>query len=350
VTEDEWWTAELLTVQGHAKGVELDVRGGSLQWSAFRSVRGTGSLDITLPPGLEIDWLTDRVRITHHHGDIVRPHGVWLISAPERSHAGPVTHVTLQLADKTELLNSPIGGWRTVQPGEVVADTVTTIVRDRTGELPSILPSDAVTPRAYTWAPEDTWLKVVNDLLTLVNYGSLWADLAGRFRSEPYVAPADRRVTCTYGFREGERLMRAEWSDELPLWDIPTGFAVYTEGDEDTPGMSARADLPVEHPLSAARRGREILRVEPAEAATQAALDGMAQRRLNSQLSVVYRATLEHPVDDSQLNDVVIHSPAGFRGAIVNRDITLGVGAVVSDSVRHIWTDLEAVPWLSATR
>lgn len=345
----ERWTVELLDMHGNARGVELQLRGGSLEWSTFRAVGGTGSIDITLDPRHPISWLTDRIRISHHAGSTLRPCGVWLIAAPERSHTGPITHVTLQLADKTDLLNTPIGAWHTVAGGETVTNTVADIIRSRAGETPALPPHNGVTPRAYTWAPEDTWLRVVNDLLGLINYGSLWADMGGQLRSEPYLPPADRRVVAVYGFDDGQELMRVEWDDSLPLWDIPTGFAVFTEGDEDTEGMSAVAHLPDEHPLSALSRGREILRVETAEASNQAALNGIAQRRLNSQLSVVYRASIKHPMDDTVLGDAVIHSPAGFRGTIVNRAIDLGVGAVVEDSVRHIWTDLEEVPWLSST-
>ena len=346
----EWWTAHLLDRTDFEKGELGMVRGGSLSWSAFRSVPGDGSLEVTLDDELPIDWLSDRIRITHHNDDDgeerERPFGIWLIAAPERQHKGDVTHVTIKLSDKTDLLNSPAGQWVTVPAGAVVTERVAAIIAAQAGETAALTSSPSTLTHALTWKPEDTWLTVVNDLLRAINYATLWADGTGRLRVEPYVAPGDRQTAATYGF-EGEQLhMRTEWSDELPLWDVPTGFAVYTEGDETTPGMSARADLPASHPLSAAARGREVVRVESVEATSLSVLQGIAQRRLDDQMSVVRRATITHPVDDTQLNDAIEHAPARFRGAVVDRQVSLAIGAVVSDSVRHIWTDMEALPWL----
>lgn len=343
----EWWSAELLDKRDFAKGDLPQVRGGTLNWSAFRSVPGEGSVEVTLDPELPIDWLADRIRLTHHLGDRERAFGTWLISAPERHHKGPVTHVTIKLADKVELLNSPLGQWYTVPAATVVTDRVDDIIAARAGESPSITPSEATLTTALTWKPDDTWLQVVNDLLRAANYAALWADLTGRLRVEPYVAPGDRSVVATYGFHGEQFYMRDDWTDELPVWDLPTGFAVSTEGDETTAGMAARADLPAAHPLSAASRGREVLKVEEAEATSLEVLQGIAQRRLDEQMSVVYRATITHPVDDTELNDAVMHDPAGFRGVIVNREVRVqDIGAIVSDSVRHIWTDMETLPWL----
>lgn len=344
----EWWAADLLDRRDYAKGELGTVTGGRLSWSAFRSVGGDGSLEVTLDDELDIDWLSDRVRISHHAEDgTVRPHGVWLISAPERQHDATGTRVTIGLSDKTELLaGDETGEWVTVPAGTNVVAWVAVKIQELTGEVAAVTASSATLRTALTWEPTETWLRVVNDLLAAVNYAALWADMEGRLRVEPYVAPGQRESVARYGFDDDDALMRSEWPEELPLWDLPTGVAVYTEGDEEAPGMSARADLPAAHPLSAARRGRTVTKSEEAEATSLDVLQGIAQRRLDEQMSIVYRAGVVHPVDDTVLNDVVEHGPAGVAGAIVNREITLGLGAVVTDSVRHIWTDMEDLPWL----
>lgn len=194
----------------------------------------------------------------------------------------------------------------------------------------------------------DTWLQVVNDLLKAIGYGSLWADRHGRLRVEPYVPPGERPTVRAYG--ADAAAMLPDWDDEAPLWDVPTGFVAYTPGTESAAGMRVRIDLPASHPLSAVSRGtpeapRHSLKTEQVEAANLSALSTICQRRLDDSVQVTRRATITHPIDGTEVGDVVTHVPAGITGPIVQREVALGLGAVVTDTVRRIYTG-EDVPWL----
>lgn len=337
----QWWSAELLDSRGMVKSTLPTVRGGRLEWSQFRSVGGTGSIDITLD-STPIDWLSDRIRILHHDGETVTPWGDWIMTAPTRETTGTLTRTTLALADKCELLNTPVGSAYTVPSGTVVTGRISTILRS-VGESGVIESSPSTLPKALTWTVDDTWLTVVNDLLRSIGYASLWADRYGQLRVEPYVEPGDRPVVISYG--PDDAAMLPDWSDEAPLWDVPTGFVAYTQGTESMAGMRARVDLPASHPLSAAARGRHLLRTEQVEATSTAALTTIARRRLNESVQITRRATIAHPLDSTEIGDVVTHHPAGMTGPIVQRTVTLGLGAVVEDTVRRIYTGGDT-PWL----
>ena len=341
----------LLDRNDRQKAGELRLQNGSLEWSIFRSVQGTGSIDLTSGSVPQIDWMHDRVRITYHGrgGDI--PFGVWLVSTTGWDTEGPITRTSLQLSDKTELLNWSIGEWFTLPAGTNVVQAVVDIITSR-GETAILAEdSDATLLTAQTWDPTDgevTWLKVVNDLLGLINYNTLWADLAGNLRLSPYTLPTQRPVVAAYGERPFDNLMTPNWSDEADFYRLPTGVRVHVEGDEETPGFVGRADLPPEHPLSAASRdGVPRLRVETREAATQAIADDIASRLLQESINVLRSVTLTHPVDQTQLNDVVLHRPTDLTGAIVNRSVNLQLGAVVEDRIRYNYTGGENLPWLS---
>lgn len=343
---DDSWLVERLDRRGYLLGRLPRVRGGSLSWSIFKAVPGSGSIELTRTPGTGIDWLNDRIRITHLDGDKRTAMGVWLISMPGWDTDGPVTHTTIGLLDKTEALNSPIGQWLTYPAGAVVTDQAVAIIRARGEMAISVAASPSTLRTAMTWEPQDTWLTVVNDLLATINYGSLWADMDGRLRVEPYVAPADRPIAATYGAAPDGLPMRPQWGDEADVYSLPTGVRIYVPGDETTPGLIGRADLPDSHPLSAASRGRELLLVEQGEAVDQVTANALAARRLDGALQVTRRVTVTHPVDATQVNDVVTHGPLALNAAIVERSVALAPGAAAKDTIRHIYTGGD-LPWPS---
>ena len=341
----EWWSMDVLDAQERTKGRLGKVLSGELDWSIFRAVPGAGQLDVDIDADTapEVAWLSDRLRIRHHDGATVTDHGIWLPATPGRKRSGQRSTVTLKLLDKVELLNSPVGTYVTYTAGTVVTDAVVAILAAR-GETRLLLtPSAATLPGPLTWEPDRTWLQVANDLLTAIGYASLAAGLDGRLRVVPYVAPGDRTVVATYGPPSG-RPMIESWTDEASLWEVPTGVRIIVAGNETTPGLIGSADLPATSPWSADSIGRDKLHVEDGEAVDQTTADALAQRRLLDRLQVTRRVTIEHPLDDVEVDQVVTHGPLGVTGNVVARKLRLGLGAVVEDTIRHIYTG-GAMPW-----
>jgi len=166
----------------------------------------------------------------------------------------------------------------------------------------------------------------------------------GRIRIAPSRLPADRPTVATYGPNPEHLMMLPAWSDSADVFALPTGARIYVPGTDQKAGLIGRADLPDHSPLSATQRGRTVLLTEQGEAATQAVADTLAAKRLNEALQVTRRITITHPMDETNLADVVMHAPAGVRAAIVEREIQLGVGAIVKSVIRHIYTGGE-LPW-----
>lgn len=339
----ERWIAELLDARLNSLGELPRVRGGSLDWSIFRDVIGAGQLQLTRAPEPDIDWLSCRVRIWWEHGQRIAV-GTYLPAIPGDEQDGPVERFDVALSDLSLALTSVVGKWLTYPVGTVVTDKVAAILKAR-GLTGSITASTDKLTTALTWEPEDTWLKVANDLLAAVGYDSLLIDPMGRAIVEPYTEPDQRPVVATYGGEPGDLAMLAKTTQEAAIFDIPTGFVVYVEGDEEKKGLIGRADLPDAHPLSAVSRGREVLASEHGEATSQKAADALAKSRLQDKLGITRRVTVTHPMDEVRLKDVVAIRGRGVTGPVVQRDLTLGVGAVVTDTVRRIYSDGD-VSWL----
>ncbi len=339
----EAWRVTVLDELDHFTGKRLKVASGSLEWSQFRAVPGTGTLRVTSSPE-ELDLLNGRLKIDFVREGETIPMGIWLFSASTWDRTSAQTTTELKLADKTELLNAPVGRWLTIGAGTTVTSRVASIVRERGGRAIAVTPSSAKLRTALSWRPDDTWLTVVNDMLRAAAYSALWTDMTGRIRVEPYLEPEERPIVATFGGEPDDALMVPNWSDEAEVHSLPTGFRWIVEGDQNKKGFIGRADLPEHHPLSAASRGREILQTDTGEATSQTEANRIAASRLQDALQVTRRVPIQHPVDTTELGDVVKHRPLDLVGPIVERTIELGIGPVVTDTIRRIYRGGE-LPW-----
>lgn len=369
----EWWSADLLDSQDRKIATLPRVTGGSLDWSIFRDVQGQGSLDITEEPIVGLvggdgelypsdwlfpsddlfpggsdsgapNWLSDRIKLWHHlDGRAPEPQGIWLVTRPSRRHEGGVARSTLTLVDKTQLLNQPVGAWLTYPAGTVVTSTVLGIIYSRGETRANIEPSTETLRSAVTFEPKDTWLTVAGTLLRAIGHEDLYASLDGILSSAPYVDPADRPVVAAYG--AGLDKMLPTWDDEADISSIPNVVQIIATGTETEPGLigTASNDNP-DDPLSTANRPEIAHQEDVDEGTSQTAVDTIAAKRLAELQSVVRRATITHPMDDTRINQVVRHDPAAYAGAIVQRTVRLDIGPCVTDTVRRVYTGGE-LPW-----
>lgn len=333
----EFWYAELINRRGYSKGRLGGVLSGSLDWSIFRSVEGSGSIEIDLDPGLDIDWMSDRIRIIHHApgGEETR-WGTWMIAAPERQTTPTTVRTSMQLLDATETLNQPIGGVHSVPAGRRITAEIEDIFKRRSGwPWYTVEPQDSRLPTAIVPDPDTTWLQLANDLAAMVGYSSVRADRDGVLRCDPYVPVAQRTPLATYG--PGDSRMLGEWTEEMDLWSVVNIVRVVSEGTDEKPPIIGLAwNYDPDDPTSVAGLGgRSRVRVERAEVASKREATLLARRLLEEESRIMRRATITHPVDETWIDDQVRHDPLDMEGNIVERKVTLGIGPVVEDTIRQ---------------
>lgn len=335
----ESWIITRLNHRDQAQEPLRGVRAGSLDWSIHKQVRGGGTLELT-DHGQSVDWLNDRLRITHNRDGELRHMGVFLPTVPAWSHDETGRRASIRLVDKTDILRSQVGTWHQIGAGRAIIPTVADIIRAH-GETALALADSPITLRTtLTWEPDATWLTVVNDLLQAAGYGALWCDGVGWYRAEPYRLPDQRALAATYGGELADYRMLRTYQDEADLSDTPNVVVAISQGDGGKQGLRgvARNTNP-DSPLSVPARGREIVHtVTGLEAASQAVIDGHARRLLAEASEITRKATWRHPIDDVNVDDLVELRPLQLRGTVTQRKITLGIGAVVEDTCRRIYT------------
>jgi len=243
-----------------------------------------------------IDYLSDRIRpharlhlYPYTVDDFVEwPLGVFLLSTPVR-HIDRFGRITRDVAayDQLQVFTDEVTTDRyTVAAGANVVAAVTTLL----GGIPaSIEPSTATLVTAKEWDPGTTKLKIINELLGMINYESLSFDEDGLAIVQAYRSPTERAVEYTYA-TDQSGLMVPEADQELDLFAVPNQWTlVVTEPDQPVLTSTYTNNDPGS-PTSTVRRARTIsdFRIE-VEAVDQATLDAKVAR-LAFEASQVYEA------------------------------------------------------------
>lgn len=94
-----------------------------------------------------------------------------------------------------------------------------------------IADSEGTTSTNREWPIGTSYLDIINDLLKVVNYTSLFVDVMGNYIAEPYVLPQDREVGLILDEDDIDNSIEPVQSNELDLFNVPNKFIRYCSSD-----------------------------------------------------------------------------------------------------------------------
>lgn len=125
------------------------------------------------------------------------PQGVFLLTSPSRK-SGAARQVTREVDayDQLQVLSDDgVDDRFTIPAASVYTDQISA----QLGSMDkNITPSALTLPVAMEWEPGTTKLKIINDLLSAINYNSLYFNEYGQAIASPYVSPIDRAPEFVY--------------------------------------------------------------------------------------------------------------------------------------------------------
>jgi len=333
----ESYRFELLSRSGEYLGVLDGVKSGTIERNIFSDLRHGGS--ITLAPRQEIDWLDPRIRVTYLDGSDEYPLGTFIASSPKRSTDGAVETVNVELYSSLLILSQDIlPESLTILAGETITEAAADLIIAAGVSGSSITPSAAVMRTDRQWEAGTSTLRVVNDLMEMLNYFSADVDGTGSIVASPYSPPSARAVVWTFAAGDAS-LHRPTLSAEADYYAI-ANRVVLIGSDATTEMVSVAEDEDSE--VGHAIRGRWLTDFRSGiEAADQATLDALAARYLVSGRQVIETIELTHPYLPIGPNDVVAINDASLeldaRYSIVGqRQKLMGTGAVVASTLRRV--------------
>lgn len=343
--DDEEWVWEILDLDDNYIGTLDGVSTGKVTLNVNSTIRGGGSLSwagTTLPSWSDIR-LRPRYTATLVDGTKLDwPRGVFLPSSSPVKWSGDLASVDVELFDKLLVLEEDqIDSTFSLAAGTLVTTAIRSII-EGAGET-----RHAIEPSAETLAVDMSWpigtkkLTIVNDLLSAINYFSLWADELGMYRGTPYVPPRARGVAW-YFKDDLNGIYDPEFTYDVDTFGKPNKVVLVSQGDGDTAALTSIAtNTDPDSPISFDRRKRWVTQVTTGvDATSQSVLDGKADRIIQEAKSLAGTLEIEHALIQVDLNDLVSfrREPAGLDlyGVIQKMEIPCAPGGLVSTTITEV--------------
>lgn len=331
-------------------GVLDGVSTGSLTWTQNVSVKGAGKvsvldLDVAQAGMLRIaDIATYSARLRPVcviQGLPETSLGVFLLTAAGEDWDTTGRTWSFELLDKNTVPDQEdVDSSYSVPAGTTILAQVKIILQS-CGETINVDASNtAVTASNMTWDIGTSKLKIINDLLDVANYNSLWMDGNGNYMVTPYVLPVNRSVNYDIlgvprELRDGEQgIYKPQWSRDKDSYDVPNKvIAIQAADGADTAALTGSyTNADPASPYSTVSRGRTITATltdvdVPAgtDASKIAFLQAKAQISLNAQSAVQATVKVDHLPIPIRVSDVLrfANGKAGTDGRYVVTGIQL---------------------------
>ena len=297
---------------------ELDeVVGGDCEIVARSRLGLSGNVQL-LHVGSALDWRNERMQAIYDPGITgVEPWavGTFLFSSPEEFYSEAGLEYEVVLSSKLQLLDvSVLRSTFSLPAGANIVAAVTDLIRSVGETRVASTPSDRVLRSGMVWEPGESKLTIINDLLTAINYWSLWVDGAGQFRVEPYVAPGDRAVR--HEFVQGPGAIHAaEWSRSRDEASIPNVVVVTSQGTDDEEGFVGVAvnDDPAD-PYSIVNSVEIAFTDEVSDLESEAQAVARAERLLVEKRSAIGKIFARYVPIPADPNDAVLLRDQSYEG------------------------------------
>ena len=241
---------------------ELTSKGGSISFNSLAEIKRSGNFIILDEDYKHVDWINSRIQpVMILNNEHEFPLGVFLINSPSKKIINGVIHREIEAYDASLILVEDKFENRFIVPKGANYVTAITQILNSAGILNvNIQNSDLVLNTAREWEIGTPKLEVVNQLLSEMNYTSLWVDEVGYFRADPYILPTFRDVEYEYRNNEISIIKRNTSEEEIDLFSVPNKFIVVATNPETDEAMVARyTNDNVDSPTSTLSRRRSIV-------------------------------------------------------------------------------------------
>ena len=252
-----------------------------------------------LPDG-EVNWLTDEIRPEMVLDGVTHPLGVYMPATVQTRKTESNLSVHVEAYDRC---------WR-IKDNYSTASTYFAAGVNYLSAVEQLLTACGValiykTPTAATlsearedWDIGTSYLTIVNQLLSEINYNPLWFDPQGMAILEPASVPSAANIEHTLNAWDPDTLVLPGLSRSTDIYRAPNAFlCICSNADKSGPMVASSENTNPQSPLSTVRRGRKIQKVVHVDnIASQTELQAYANRLLNESMitseTVIVRTAL----------------------------------------------------------
>lgn len=270
--------------RNNQKKFEIDeIESCSISNNALADIKR--KISFTLHKEYDIDWGNDRIKpwiwLKMPDGGYAKyPQGVFLLTTPPVVSEETGSHRSIEGYDLLlVLLDDRVADRYVVNAGTNVTEKVVEILTGAGFSVTNIQPSDKVLPSDREWELGTPKLRIINNLLSMINYAGLVMDESGIPKSHTYIAPERRMAEYTYATDDISVILPgAELA--IDFFDVPNRWIGIVSNPELEPLFSVYTNENPDSPTSTVNRGRIIVH-EPIEyeATDQEVLDRLVENK-----------------------------------------------------------------------
>lgn len=345
ITSYRWEVLQHSNAIDQLVGVLDGVSEGSLKWTQNAAVKGGGNVSVvdlvTASPGMlrVADLALESVRlrpVLSVAGLPEQPLGVFLVSASSEDWEATGRVWSLELLDKTTVpAQDLVDQSYSVAAGTLILKQVRTILSTCNEYIAIDESNTLATSTGMAWEAGTSKLKIINDLLDVAGYNSLWIDGLGNYQTTPRVLPANRPIQYEVlgiprELRDGEQsIYDPSWTRERDSFAVPNKVIAVEAASGDTAALIGtwQNDDPAS-PYSTVSRGRTIPYVlDSVETPAGTAAEKLAFLQARARATLVQMSAVQAQVE-------VDHLPIPIRVGDVLRFTNADAGI----DARHIIT------------
>lgn len=215
-------------------------------------------------PGEAVNWLSDRIRPEMIIDGVTYHLGIFLPASVCIQENDTQRVVSVEAYDQCWILrDTKTEGLQYFAAGTNYLTAIQTLLTTAGIALVSATPSSAVLAEAREdWDIGTSYLDIINQLLSEINYNAIWFDQDGLAILEPASVPSAANIEHTLDDTDVQSLLLPNCSRETDIYTAPNVFiAVCSNADKNSVMVATSENTNPQSPLSIARRGRRIVSV-----------------------------------------------------------------------------------------
>lgn len=337
--------AQLRALSDSAPRIRCDSEGEIK--ASFSGTFAPQAYDVDGKP-MEIDWLSDEIQPCLILDGVQHPLGVFMPATPKNVNDGIVESVSVEAYDRCWRVRDTNSAALPFWPaGTLYLDAIKQLLVEAGVGTVLAVPSDAAFPEdREDWDIGVSYLSIVNQLLTEINYYPLYFDASGAAILRPVVTPDASSINRTLDVRNREARILPGISRETDIFSAPNFFIVTCSNpDKDDLMVATAANENPQSPLSVQRRGRRIcarLRVD--NIASQEELQAYADKLRNESLITGESLRISTALmPGCSVNDVVALHYGDLTSLCIERgfDMELRVGGKMNHRLERVVYNLD---------
>ena len=257
--------------------------GGSITLNSLAEIKRTANFTFSESELADVDWLNDRIRpifiLEMPNGDKLEwALGTFLLSSPSRKYQNRVTRDVEAYDANVILTEDKFDNRYRIPAGTGYIAAVTDILNGAGIWKIDIMSHAGTLATDKEFEIGTSKLTAINELLSVINYTSLWMDETGYAVAKPYVLPTEREPE--YEYRTDDiSIMQPDAANEIDLFDVPNVWVVTASNPEKDPLVSRYVNDSATSKTSTVSRNRRIVDFrEIDDIYDQATLDAYVQR------------------------------------------------------------------------